>query len=143
MDELIAVQGLRELIENPRKIPTQAKIFNGHHLLLFMQKMNWNDAKSYCESIGAHLATITTKAEMDWILKTFGPHWGCWLGGTDKDQEGVWTWVTGEKWQYSFWGKDEPNNAGGNENALEIFLTGYWNDGPIEYEKPFLIEWDR
>ena len=32
---------------------------NGHFYQRIDQKMKWLDAKSYCENIGAHLATIS------------------------------------------------------------------------------------
>ena len=138
-----ALPWMDELRENQMQIPVRARSFNGHHYLLFETPMNWKAANSYCESIGAHLATITSKEENDWIQKTFNFPTSCWLGGTDEDLDGVWTWVTGEKWQYSFWGEGEPNNYRGIERALEMHANGHWNDNDMENMNYFLIEWDK
>ena len=89
------------------------------------------------------LATITSKEENDWIQKTFHSPTSYWIGGTDEDLDGVWTWVTGEKWRYSFWGEGEPNNYRGIECALEIQVNGHWNDNDMESLNYFLIEWDQ
>ena len=105
--------------------------------------MNWREAKKFCELVGGHLATITSKEEDEWIRETFPPSWRFWLGGTDEDEEDKWEWVTGEKWQYSSWNGGEPNNQGGGEHALHIWENGHWNDGKMEEKRCFLIEWDH
>jgi len=35
------------------------------------------------------------------------------LGGTDENFEGSWSWVTGEEWDYTNWLAEEPNNTNG------------------------------
>jgi hypothetical protein len=50
-----------------------------------------------------------------------------YIGGSDGDNEGTWTWLDGEPFTYSKWGESEPN---GNvtENCLEITYSMDWND---------------
>ena len=143
MDELLMVKGLQGLVNSPNKIPSQAEPFDGHHYFLCIQQISWNEAKEFAESVGGHLATITTKEENDWIVKTFPPSYNYWLGGTDEAKDGEWKWVTGEKWEYSSWNKDEPNNFGGTEQFLSMWGNGNWNDENGENENLFLIEWDQ
>ena len=56
-----------------------------------------------------------------------------WLGATDKDQEGVWRWVTDESWSYTAWrDAGEPNNGGGQtpqpQNYLITVAGNRWDD---------------
>ena len=40
-----------------------------HYYFLYVTPMNWHAAKEFAESVGGHLATITTKEENGWIIK--------------------------------------------------------------------------
>lgn len=40
---------------------------NGHRYQLFDTSMSWNEAEAYCESLGGHLATITSVEEQQYI----------------------------------------------------------------------------
>ena len=102
-------------------------------------ELNWYDAKAYCESIGGHLATITSAEELTNILKLLESHSSIefyWLGGTDQVNEGQWKWITGEKWEYTNWDIEngEPNQYNGTEeDYLQLYnyysrKRGTWND---------------
>lgn len=110
---------------------------NGHWYQRFDETMTWHNAKSHCESLGGHLATITSQQENDFVynnLASTSPHIS-WLGATDEAQEGIWKWVTGEGWNYTNWYPDEPNNFCGEHylhftagnNFWELPTNG-WND---------------
>ena len=43
--------------------PARSTVYNNHTYKLFERQMTWKDAKAYCESIGGHLATITSAGE--------------------------------------------------------------------------------
>ena len=57
-----------------------------------------------------------------------------WLGGSDADSEGDWTWADGSTWGYTNWRSSEPNGnpvePNGNviENYLAMNIDGSWND---------------
>jgi hypothetical protein len=116
-----------EEIENPD---------NGHSYQRFDTSMIFQDAKTFCESLGGYLTTITSQAEQDFVfnnLASGSPYRVVWLGGTDQSHEGVWTWITGETWSYTNWGDGEPNNFGNGENYLQMFTpnddrASTWND---------------
>jgi len=121
---------------------------NGHSYQRFDTALNWNSAKTACAALGGHLATITSQAENDWVLKNIDigrVGTAIWLGGTDEVQEGVWQWITGESWSYTNWYPGEPNNGDGPENYLEFYgVAGVWNDrnGAVA-EVAFFCEWDN
>jgi hypothetical protein len=97
------------------------------------------------EALGGYLASVTSSAERDWILASLTiSSTGCWLGGTDAAQEGVWTWLSGEPWSWSNWNLaiPEPNNSGG-EHVLMMYSSGLWNDANYIYTLPgYIVEWD-
>lgn len=103
---------------------------------LFDEYLTWEQAKTYCETLGGHLATVNSEQEFD-FLKNFvadGAKDSYLLGGTDIQTEGQWKWITDEPfvadaWQP--WNDGEPNNGQGSyeEDYIEIYkATGKWND---------------
>ncbi len=96
-----------------------------------------------------HLATVTSAEEDAFIVETFGelPLFGKWLGGfqapNGEEPGGGWGWVTGEAWDYTNWNDGEPNNAGGNEEHLEYWDNGRWNDeGYLPLVTGYLVEYE-
>ncbi len=146
-------------------IPSTAVEFNGHYYQVYDNSMTWTEAKEYCEKLGGHLVTITTADEQSFVESIIknGTKSCYWLGGTDEESEGDWTWVTGEKFSYTHWGKDMPDNWE-TEDYLMMFKEdhpskpgntfGYWNDlkndctckGTPFFRKDafgFICEWDE
>jgi Lectin C-type domain len=104
---------------------------NGHAYSL-SKIGTWKQGQAEAKSWGANLATVRSKAENDWLVKTFKPasasNW-LWIGFNDEAKEGSWVWVSGEKVGYTNWCKGEPNNANGGEDYAHMNdATGCWND---------------
>jgi hypothetical protein len=120
---------------------------NGHWYRVFDRQMTWHAARDYCAGLGAHLVTLESDAESDFVfsLNPYG-----WMGATDEDREGTWKWVTDQPWKYTHWAPGEPNNCGGSGNPCtpEHYLTfhgdypGLWNDIG-DTENSFTCEWDQ
>ncbi|MCL2351996.1 MAG: leucine-rich repeat protein, partial [Firmicutes bacterium] len=130
--------------------PDDKSVFNGCSYKVFDQAMNWSAAKAYCESLGGHLATITSSEERvfaESIAKN-GSLARYWLGGTDEGTEGDWLWITGEPWAYEYWASGQPDNAWGGQNYLLMDGPGRgwaWDDSRVdEYSGGvgFICEWD-
>lgn len=148
-----------------KNIPADAVKFNynGHSYKLFNMGLNWNDAKAYCESLGGHLATITTSQEqaiIETLLRTKGTKNSYWLGGHKNGDE--WVWITEEPFSYCWWATWQPDGDG---NALMVYRQnnpvvpnatplGSWNDirfdGTCKGEPffgannfGFICEWDN
>jgi hypothetical protein len=135
------VEAMQQLTDEPNIIPEGAESFGGHHYMLYASAVSWEKAKAFSESVGGHLATITSQSEQDWIKKTFGASFELWIGGSDADEEGTWRWITGEKWRYANWATAEPNNLG-LEHSLQMLRDGTWRDRRAKVLLCFLIEWD-
>ncbi|MCG2587606.1 lectin-like protein [Rhodohalobacter sulfatireducens] len=108
--------------------------------------ITWDDANVAAQELSygkceAHLATITSQNEQDWIVNTFpnAVEGGYWLGGSQAsgsdEPAGGWEWVTGETFFYTNWRLGEPNNANAvDENSIHFLPTifaggdGGWND---------------
>ena len=109
-------------------IPEGAEIYDGHYYVVFDEPIYWDDAKASCESMGGHLATITSQGEQDFVanlIENNGDKKNYWLGGTDVDDEGKWVWITGEDWTYSNWREGQPNDrdnddTDGDQDYLQI-----------------------
>lgn len=130
-------------------VSNMAAEYNHHIYQLFNLNMTWEEAEAYFESMGGHLATITSQTENDFLydyIVSLG-YTSAFFGATDKETEGVWKWVDGQEFTYSNWHKNEPNNQNNREHYAMFYykyLDGTWNDGEIaaSEEIPFLCEWD-
>ena len=127
---------------------------NGHAYKRFDTAVSWTQAKAVCASKGAHLATITSQAENDFLVSQLLQNTRAWIGATDEQSEGTWKWVTGEPWSFQNWLPNQPDNCitcgPTEEDYLELLpaqdangdLTlGRWNDGATSW--PYICEWER
>jgi hypothetical protein len=112
------------------------------------ETLDWNAAKAACEAQGGHLATITSQAEQDEIVKLLASiddgkkRNSYFLGGIDIEKTGDYTWATGENFDYYYWKTNEPKPDMG-EQYLSIFAKTYngnsgttepgrWNDTMVD-----------
>jgi hypothetical protein len=121
--------------------------------------ISWDGARAAAESLThaglrGHLLTITSAAENEFVIRSvikgISSNDRLWLGGYQEgsasdylEPAGAWRWVTSEPWSFTHWFSGEPNNYGGNEDALEFHRGERWNDFPrsaglggyvVEYE---------
>jgi hypothetical protein len=98
---------------------------------------SWGEALRDLEEVlpGFHLATITNQGEQEVInelIQTVDVTGQLWLGAIQvPNNEPIpdkgWVWVTGETWDYTNWGENEPNDGGSGEYHLALENSG-WND---------------
>ncbi|MBO4779349.1 MAG: hypothetical protein J5497_01800, partial [Selenomonadaceae bacterium] len=142
---------IQQLQLNPSTVLT----YKGHRYCIYSKNVEWSGAKFYCEELGGHLVTITDSGEQTAIQNFIAQHGegeSFWTGGTDEDTEGTWKWVTGEKFGYTNWASNQPDNAENHEHYLEIckaeaignddWSNGVWNDRESWSGKGFICEWD-
>ena len=109
--------------------------------------MVWNDAEVYAESLGGHLATVTSLPENDFIWNAFAQNGELYatLGGfqppgTPEPDVG-WQWVTGEAWEYTNWGLTQPDDAWGGQDYLTFWTGNTWDDDYINVKPyPSIVE---
>ena len=116
---------------------TNQQNYNGHSYYRSTGSMTWTDARQACINMGGHLVTSTSLAENNFL---FGLWPNGWIGLTDEQTEGVWKWVTGEPYSWSYWNSGEPNNAG-NEDYIQFVGGGRWNDLP-NTSLPYVLEFE-
>lgn len=127
---------------------------NGHwYEAVSAPGVTWSQANAAAQAAGGYLATLTSKAENDFVYGAVAvADQPLWLGATQaagvSDVADGWSWVTGEVWAFTNWAPDEPNNPIGTETALSFagFSPGNWNNAPAgftDYENGgFVIEFN-
>lgn len=132
-------------------IPSDAKTFGGHSYAVYDLTSTWKEAEAYCEGLGGHLATITSREENDYLynLVVANGYRNAYFGLTDENKEGTWQWVTGEPVTYTNWHSNEPNGYSSENYAMFYWKweDGTWNDGDFGKETDnggtvFICEWD-
>ncbi|MBQ4404016.1 MAG: hypothetical protein II857_06345 [Selenomonadaceae bacterium] len=135
------------------KIPSDAFVYDGHKYYVYSNVADtWEAAEAYCESLGGHLAVINDSEENNAIVSyLFSRNEDkiYYIGFSDAEHEGNWTWVTGEAVTYTNWASGEPNNHGerGAENYACIVprngkFIDKWNDRYFFSGDYFICEWD-
>jgi len=156
---IIANDGWFESVEvqTPTTDASGVPTFGGHRYQFVPGSVSWTDAKAKAEAMGGHLATITSKAEHDWIVATFGDRLVgnevLWLGGVRDSAAGAWRWITGEPFEYTNWQPTQPNSINFPAFIVQYLHRAFgadpgWNDldflnqKTLSAIKGFLVEWD-
>ena len=103
---------------------------NGHYYAL-TRHMSWPQAEARARELGGVLACISNEAENKWLARTFAVN-DMHIGLTDREQDGVWKWLTDERFHYENWDRGEPSNEDGNEPYVEMRRSGAWNDHRVD-----------
>lgn len=111
----------------------------GDSTYYLLEKSNWFDAQTQAAAMGGNLVTMNTEEENYFIYDLWGAQGTSpyaqdylWLGLTDQDDEGNFTWVSGETVTYTNFKPGEPNGDT-TENHVYMWYRGAgtegtWND---------------
>ena len=102
--------------------------------------LNWNAAKSACESFGSDLVVINSQTELQALTSKVSQT--VWIGmHRDPKDKSCWLWVDGSRSTYTHWYKGEPNSL--HEECAEMYPKVYgwkWNDLPCSRARLYVCE---
>jgi len=93
--------------------------------------MKFDDAVEKCASMGGFLAEPRSDYETENVVSVLNWNASYWIGITDHGEEGHFVWSSDDtEITYSNWGKNEPNNAGGKQNCVQLWVyrDHQWDD---------------
>ncbi|XP_059422833.1 hepatic lectin-like [Carassius carassius] len=102
---------------------------------------SWSDSRQYCRDHGADLVIINTEEKQRLISSLVSER--VWIGLSDIENEGNMIWVDNSTMNQTFWFEEEPNNAGGNEDCIELIPSETilnWNDLPCSENRKGICE---
>ena len=103
---------------------------DGSRYELYDIALSWEEAEAFCESMGGHLATISSPQENDTVLSLIdGRTSYSWIGAKYDETRRAWSWITGETFDFSNWAKGEPSNKDGASSVSEPYAMIY----PLDY----------
>ena len=138
---------------------------NGHwyRSIKTPEQIDWVVASQYSESLGGHLATLSSETENNWVKFGLANNQSLWLTdvngclclgpyiGARREAFGDWTWVDDSTWEFTDWHPGTPNITPTVPAAARFWdvlgnFNGYgWNDRPLddspEFSKSFIVEW--
>jgi len=83
-------------------------------------------AENNCQGEGGHLASIHSIQESNFIQEMFeNSATGAWIGGVDRNHDGLWEWTDGSFFDFSNWSSNQPN---GGEYFILLGRDGEWRD---------------
>ena len=119
---------------------------NGHLYEFVATNLSWQGALAAAAAAKpiagytAHLVTITSQGEDDFVKALTGSATFVWAAGTDEASEGTWKWAAGPEAGQTFfvfggapvgfsnWNAGEPNNVGAEDYLHFKANAGNWND---------------
>uniref|UniRef100_A0A9J7YT75 Si:ch73-343l4.8 n=1 Tax=Cyprinus carpio carpio TaxID=630221 RepID=A0A9J7YT75_CYPCA len=112
--------------------------------MLFMstELKSWSNSRQYCRDRGADLLIINTEEKQRLVSSLFKET--VWIGLSDREQEGNMKWVDNSPLKQGFWESNEPNDAGGNEDCIELnpakSVLNNWNDIPCTDKRKWICD---
>ena len=85
---------------------------------------------------------LHSQEDYDAVLDVAEQDWAVWIGGSDREEEGKWTWTDGTPWDWNKWATADmppenrtmPDNSTGANCLIQRTLLfppgglGYWRD---------------
>ena len=132
----------RETLDSPSPVyPPGTESMDDRAFAVIPRDMKRRQAARLAEQAGGTLAVPANASEANWLearVADLQASRGFWLGGTRKAD--LWTWDTGESWEFARWSDDADVARG--ESAMVLVPGKGWDDAsPDEPASGFIIEW--
>ena len=119
--------------------PNGWTIWNSQCYKLFHEEVSWEAAELKCIQLGAHLTSILSAAENEFVSNLISDTRLIWIGGSDKDKEGTWTWTDSNPWTSTRWANGQPDKRN-TENCLQTQRSFTWHDYPCSNKANFVCK---
>ena len=123
----VCAQAGNKAAQPPVGVPSDAKPFGGKWYRVYLEKASWRNAKTRCERLGGHLASVPNRETQEFV-SSLARGLTVWLGANDEKVEGLWVWEDGSKMEYNAWLRGQPSNEGTKERWLAMWIGGGWAD---------------
>jgi len=110
---------------------------DNHAYRILYDLTSWQGASSACAGLGAHLATITSAEEMNFLTENVFIE--AWIGASDRDVAGEIAWITDEPFEFTAYAAGQPDEL--PEVCLTYTPDG-WNDQACTATAAVLCEID-
>uniref|UniRef100_A0A8D0EKF2 MRC1 protein n=1 Tax=Strix occidentalis caurina TaxID=311401 RepID=A0A8D0EKF2_STROC len=104
--------------------------------------VTFSEAKKTCERSSAYLASIGDRYEQAYLISLIGlsSEKYFWIGLTDREEQGMFKWVTGEGVLYTNWNAAMPGNEAGCVALRTGNAAGLWDVQNCEVKAKFLCK---
>ncbi|TRZ06429.1 hypothetical protein HGM15179_020676 [Zosterops borbonicus] len=99
---------------------------------------SWDSARSFCREAGADLVVVSTEEEQLQGNNTY------WMGATDKQHKGKWTWIAGKSPTFGFWDVWEEDPDKKQKDCGMMKPNGRWTNERCSKSSHWICErsWD-
>ena len=113
--------------------PPTTLVRGNSRFFLIEQALSWQQASSYAEDYGGHLAVCLNEGEQKWLSSKIPANTTIWIGGGATGRT-AWGWVDGSPWTVR-----SPSLSTGNTATLSDL--GSIRSQPSGEKFPFFIQW--
>ena len=107
-----------------------------------VRELGWEQSRAKCIRYLGDLVSVADKTEMEFINSKASKVVHYWMGLNDQHNEGVFVWSDNTPYNssaYNYWYPGEPNDAGNNEDCIEL-TNATWNDDMCEKNHSYICK---